>query len=63
MVHVREELLTCEEVAKSLRVSVMSVRRWHSLGYLRAIRFTPRGHFRVHCSEVERLKVKGCDDS
>ena len=63
MVQTSEELFTFEEVARALRVSAQSVRRWHSLGYLKAIRFTPRGHFRVHRSEVERLKVKGCDDA
>jgi excisionase family DNA binding protein len=40
-------------------VSYGTLRRWIASGALRVHRATPRGHFRVRLSEVERFRTAG----
>jgi excisionase family DNA binding protein len=56
----REEdpVLKVPEVARRLRVSPETVRRWLRDGELRGVRFSDRGGWRVLSSEVER-KLRG----
>jgi excisionase family DNA binding protein len=55
----RRRLLTTDETANLLGVSTDSVRRWADRGYLRAVRFGPRGRFRFPADEVARLSEGG----
>ena len=56
-----DQVLTVPEVARRLRVTPETVRRWLRTGELRGVRFSDRGGWRVLSSEVER-KLRG-DDS
>ena len=53
-----DQALKVPEVAKRLRVSAETVRRWLRDGDLRGVRFSDRGGWRVMSSEVER-KLRG----
>ena len=53
-----DQALKVPEVAKRLRVSAETVRRWLRDGDLRGVRFSDRGGWRVLSSEVER-KLRG----
>lgn len=53
-----DQALKVPEVAKRLRVSEETVRRWLRDGGLRGVRFSDRGGWRVLSSEVER-KLRG----
>jgi excisionase family DNA binding protein len=51
---VKKDLLTTGEVARSLGVTINTVKAWIRMGRLEALRL-PSGHFRVPRSELERL--------
>jgi excisionase family DNA binding protein len=53
-----DPVLKVPEVARRLRVSAETVRRWLRDGELRGVRFSDRGGWRVLSSEVER-KLRG----
>lgn len=55
-----DAVLKVPEVAKRLRVTTETVRRWLRDGELRGVRFSDRGGWRVMASEVER-KLRGDD--
>ena len=53
-----DPVLKVPEVARRLRVTPETVRRWLRDGELRGVRFSDRGGWRVLSSEVER-KLRG----
>jgi excisionase family DNA binding protein len=54
-----DEALTVAEVAKRLKLSQETVRRWLRDGKLRGVRFSDAGGWRVRTSEVERVLSGG----
>ena len=50
-----EEMLTVSEIAKRLRVSQYTVRRWLREKQMRGVLMGDRGGYRVERSEVDRF--------
>lgn len=46
-------LMTIQEVSKLLRVSTMTLKRWESLGKIRAVRINDRGDRRYNPEEIK----------
>ena len=51
----KKQLITIQEVAKKLGVSLDTLRRWDKNGKLKSIRLTPTGHRQYNLDDIESL--------
>jgi len=49
------ELLTLDEVSKTLKVHKETLRRWDTNGKLKAVRISSRGDRRYHKEDIEKF--------
>lgn len=50
------KLVTIREASEILEVHMNTLRKWDRIGYLKAVRFGPRGDRRYRMEDINRIK-------